>query len=305
MNNLGSFLNSMIRLAIPLTMAAICNVFPARAGIVNVGLEGFMLTGALFGVIGSYLAGSALIGATFALFSGLALSIVFSYFTINLYANQTVMGTALNMFAAGLTITLNRIVFGVSMNVPKISVYNKISIPLLSDIPVIGESLFNIPLLGYVAFFAVPIAHYIMNKTRLGLNIRSVGENPVACDSVGINVRKLRWGTMLFGGSMAALAGSYMSLGNLSYFVEDMVAGQGFMVLAIIVMGSYTPIGVFFASLLFGASQALQYRMQGLATNIPYQFLNMIPYLITILAVSGLMRVKQQPSASGIAFRKE
>lgn len=305
MSAMGNFLASAIRLSVPLLIAGLGAVFPARAGMVNVGLEGFMLMGALMGVTGSYLSGSVLMGALSAMVCVCLMAAVFSFFTINLYANQTVVGTAFNIFSLGLTVTLNRIIFGVSATVPQIAAYEKLPIPLLCNLPVIGEALFNQPLLCYFAYLSVPVAWYVMQKTRVGLSIRAAGENPQACDTLGINVYRLRWGAMLFSGCLAGLAGSYMSMGNLSYFVENMVAGQGFMVLAVVVLGNYSPIGVLGAALLFGSSQAFQYRMQGMDTNIPYQFLNMIPYLITLLAVCGFMKVSRQPAAGGKPYIKE
>ena len=305
MEFIGSMLASIIRLSTPILIAGIGIVFAARAGIVNVGLEGFMLMGALMGVVGSYISGLTIVGALLAMASVCAMAAIFAYFTINLYANQTVVGTAFNIFSAGLTTTVNRLVFGVSATVPSINVYEKVAIPLLCKIPVIGDALFNQPLLCYFAYIMVPVAGYVMYRTNIGLSIRAVGENPKACDTLGIDVYGIRWGTILFGGCMAGLAGSYMSMGNLSYFVENMVAGQGFMVLAVVVLGSYSLKGVMFAALLFGTSQALQYRVQGMNTGIPYQFLNMIPYIITLLAVCGFMKVSNQPAAGGKPYIKE
>lgn len=305
MELISGILASTIRLSVPLLIAGLGAVFAARAGIVNVGLEGFMLMGALMGPVGSYITGSAWGGAVFAVMCGIIMASIFSVFTVNLHANQTVIGTSFNIIASGMSATLNRIIFGVTASAPAIAVYERFPIPGLCNIPVLGEVLFNQPLPCYLAFLFVPISWYIMQRTHTGLSIRAVGENPQACDTLGISVYGLRWKTMLFAGAMAGLAGSYMSMGNLSYFIEDMVAGQGFMVLAIIILGSYSPTGVLAAALLFGASQAVQYRIQGSGVDVPRQFLTMIPYVITLFAVCGFMKVSRQPAAGGKPYIKE
>jgi simple sugar transport system permease protein len=144
-----------------------------------------------------------------------------------------------------------------------------------------------------------------MQKTDIGLKIRAVGENPRACDTVGINVNRIRYGTVLYSGAMAGIAGAFVSMGQLSFFTEGMVAGRGFMALAAVVFGNYTPAGVMLAALVFGAGDALQYRLQAINTGIPYQFLIILPYIITIVAVCGLIGKTRQPASSGVPYVKE
>ncbi len=305
MDLITSFISSDIRTATPLLIAGLGVVFSARAGIVNIGIEGFMLLGALMGVIGSYLCGSAFVGALFAMAFVMILSSVFAFFTINIKADQTVVGTAINIISMGLTITVNRVMFGTNTVIPQIKVFTPVPIPILSKIPVIGQALFNHPIITYMAFLTVPIAWYIMNKTHYGLKIRAVGENPRACDTVGINVSKLRWSSILISGLMSGLAGAFVSMGQLSFFVENMIAGRGFMVLAVIVFGNYSPLGVMIAALVFGAGDAVMYRLQAANTGIPYQISMLLPYLITIFAVCGFIKKSKPPASSGIAYIRE
>jgi simple sugar transport system permease protein len=300
-----NFLASDIRTATPLLLAALGLVYSERSGIVNIGTEGIMLTGALLGTVGSYYSGSVWIGTLLAVSGCMLLSLVFSFFTVTLKADQTVVGTALNIFAGGFTITLNRLIFGGSTTVPVIDVYDKVPLPILSKIPYVGEVLFHQSLPVYIAFLCVPLAWFVLNKSNIGLKVRAVGENPKACDTVGINVFKIRYGAILFSGAMSGLAGSFISMGQLNFFTEGMVAGRGFMALAVCVFGNYSPIGVLLASLLFGASEALQYRLQAMNSGIPYQFLVMLPYVITVIALCMLVRKSNKPACSAIPYSKE
>ncbi len=304
MENIASFLSSLIRMSTPLLIAGLGLVFSANAGIVNIGTEGFMLLGALMGCAGSYWTGSAFAGAVIAMVATMVFSAVFAFFTLNMQADQTVVGAAVNIFASGLTITLNRIVFDTTNGVPVIETFNAMPIPGLSSIPVVGV-LFNQSLVCYLAFLAVPVVWYIMKKTHIGLEVRSVGENPRASDTLGINVLATRWWTILLSGLLSGLAGAYMSMGQLSFFTEGMVSGKGFMALAVVVLGCYSPVGVMGASLIFGAGMALQYRLQAANTGIPYQIITMLPYVITLVAVCGFIRKSRAPAATAVAYTKE
>ena len=298
-----SFLSSTMRMATPLLICGLGLVFSANAGIVNIGMEGFMLIGALMGCIGSYWTGSAVMGAVIAMASTVIIAAVFAFFCLNLQADQTVVGAAINIFASGFTITLNRIIFGTTA-VAKIATYDEVAIPLLSKIPVIG-TIFNQSVVCYVAFLLVPVVGYIMKKTHIGLEVRSVGENPRAADTLGISVNGTRWWTILLSGAFAGLAGSYMSMGQLSFFTEGMVSGKGYMALAVVVLGCYSAYGVLGASLVFGAGLALMYRLQAAGTGVPYQIILMLPYVITLIAVCGFVRKSRSPAASAIPYSKE
>lgn len=303
--DITSFLASVIMLATPILLAGLGIVFSERAGIVNIGTEGMMLVGALAGVIGSYITGSVWLGALIAMVVTLLFSAIFALFTVTIKADQTVIGTGLNILASGLTITINRAMFGASTSPPKIDSFSAAPIPGLSGIPILGDVLFNQPAPVYIALLLVPAAWFVMFRTNTGLKLRAVGENPRACDTVGINVARTRWMSVLYSGMMAGLAGSFVSMGQMSFFTEGMIAGGGFMALAAVVFGNYTPLGVMGASLVFGVSNALMYQLQALSTGIPYQFLLMLPYVITILALCGLIRRSNKPASSAIPYVKE
>ncbi len=305
MNNLVSFLSSVVMLATPTLLAALGIVFSERAGIVNIGTEGMMLIGALSGVIGSYVFGSVWLGLLFAMLVCTLFAAIFAFFTVTVKADQTVIGTGLNILASGLTITVNRAIFGASTSPPQIESFTRVPIPLLSEIPVMGDVFFNQPIPVYIAFLLVPVAWFVMFRTNTGLKLRAVGENPRACDTVGIHVGRTRYMSILYSGLMAGFAGSFVSMGQMSFFTENMIAGGGFMALAAVVFGNYTPLGVMGAALVFGVSNALKFQIMALNTGIPSQFLVMLPYLITILALCGLIRKSNKPASSAIPYVKE
>ena len=296
-----NFLTADIRTATPLLLAALGLVFSDRAGIVNIGTEGIMLIGALLGCVGASFSGSSLVGALTAIFGGLVMSLIFAFFTITLRSNQIVVGTAFNIFAGGFTITLNRLL----LNGAKVKGYVNLPVPGLSRIPVAGDVLFNWSLPVYFAFICVPLCWFVLQRTNIGLKVRAVGEYPKACDTVGINVFRIRYGAVLFSGMMAGLAGSFVSMGQLSSFTEGMVSGKGFMALAVCVFGNYSPKTVLLAALLFGAADALKYRLLTTSLGGYYQFLNMLPYLITIVALCMFAKRSNKPACSGVAYRKE
>lgn len=296
-----NFLSADIRTATPLLLAALGLVFSERAGIVNIGTEGIMLIGALLGCLGSAMTGSSFMGALLAMAGGLIMALIFAFFTTTLHSNQIVVGTAFNIFAGGFTITLNRLL----LNGAKVVGYKNMPIPFLSEIPVLGPVLFNWSMPVYIAFLAVPVCWFVLQRTNIGLKIRAVGEYPKACDTVGINVFRIRYGAVLFSGLLAGLAGSFVSMGQMSSFTEGMVSGKGFMALAVCVFGNYSPKTVLYAALLFGAADALKYRLLTTSIGGYYQFLNMLPYVITIVALCMFAKRSNKPACSSIPYRKE
>jgi simple sugar transport system permease protein len=244
-----------------------------------------------------------------AMTAGVAVAAIFAYLTISLYANQIVVGAGINILALGLTTTLNRIIFTMNSMRPKIDSFHRFSPPaFIEKMPFIGPALNSIlsqTILVYIVFLLIPLAHFVMFKTQLGLNIRAVGEHPEACDTVGIKVYWYRYGAALFSGALGGAAGAYVSLGLLSGFSEQMIAGQGFIALAAVAFGRYTPWGVMWASLLFGGGLALEIRLQLLGTGIPFQLLLMVPYILTIIALVGFVGKNKGPAASGIPYIKE
>lgn len=302
MELISSVLMTVIRMSTPILLAGLGLVVSERAGILNIGTEGVMLTGALFGAIGSWVSGSIWIGVLCAAGGSVAINLIIAFFAITLKADQTVVGTAINILAGGLTVAVNRSVFGIGTDTVKIPLFRKIEIPFIKDIPIIGAIFSDQTILVYIALLLVPIVSAVLFKTNIGLKIRSVGENPRACDTLGISVEKVRYGTMAFSGVMSGLAGIYISLSQMSSFTEGMIAGRGFIAVAAIVFGNYTPRGVLAAALVFGVADSLKYRMQAASVNVPYQFWLMVPYFITILALCLYRKNSNKPACSARAY---
>lgn len=298
---LTRLLSTTLIMATPMLVAAMGTLFIERSGIINIGNEGFMIMGALMGVVGSYVSGSAFVGALVSMLSAGALGLAFAFFTITLRANQVVTGLAVNAIAAAVTSLLFRQIFGLSASVPRIETFETLPIPLLRDIPVLGV-LFEQTAVGYLAFLLVPLTTFVLRRTRLGLTVRSVGENPLCCDTLGIHVQRTRYLSVLYGSMMAGLGGAFVSMGQLSFFTVGMIAGRGYMTLAAIVFGNYTPWGIMLACVLFGAVSSLQYMLQATSSLIPYQLWVSFPYLFAVLALCLYRTRSKAPACSGQPF---
>ncbi|MEY8416783.1 ABC transporter permease [Tissierella praeacuta] len=299
-----ALLSASIRLSVPILFAALGGMYSERSGVVNIGLEGIMLVGAFAGVVGSYFTGSYWIGALVAIVSGSFISAIFALITVKIKINQIVSGVAINLLAVGLTSFFYRALFGITTVPITVKAFEPINIPILSNIPIIGEIFFKQTVLVYIAFLLVPISYYIFYKTSVGLSIRTVGEHPMAADTVGIPVNKVRTICVLVSGALAGLGGCFLSLGQFNMFVDNMVSGRGFIAVAAVIFGKWNPKGVLMASLIFGIADALQIRIQMSGLNIPYQFLLMFPYLLTVVAVTGIVGRTTSPNALGRPYEK-
>ena len=280
-------LAATLRMATPLLFTAVGGIFSERSGVVNIGLEGMMLIGAFTAVAVSYSTGSAWLGVLGALLAGALMGFIHGIASIKYRANQVVSGTAINIFAGGLTVYLQRLIFnmaGVSPAVPRIA---DVELPLISKIPLIGPVIGKQNPMVYLALLIVVGAHIVIFKTVWGLRLRSVGEHPGAADSVGINVYKTRYVAVTLSGALAGVGGAYLSVAHLSRFVEGMTAGRGFIALAAMIFGKWNPLGVLGACLFFGYADALQMRLQEI--GIPTQFVQMLPYILTMVALVGLI----------------
>lgn len=288
LNNIFSaeFLHMWIRVVTPILLPALGGAICNKAGVVNLGLEGIMLLSALAGVLGSYYFSSLAAGFITALIVALCVSLVFAYFHLNLKANAVLCGTAINTFASGATVLILVTITGekgTSASLKSFSFPN-LSLPLIEDIPVIGTILSDHNTLTYVAFFMVFASWFLLYKTPLGLRLRAVGENDEAATSVGVKVFTIKYTAILLCGILAGLGGMYMSMGYLSVFTRDMVAGRGFIALAAAAMGQSSPIGVLLSSLLFAFFDSLSNTLQLLA--LPSQFTKMLPYVATIIGLT-------------------
>jgi simple sugar transport system permease protein len=288
------FLYMWIRVATPILLAALGATVCSKAGVVNLGLEGIMLISALFGVLASAFGGNIFWGILGGVGAALIVSLIFAYFHLVLKANNTLCGTAINTAASGLTIFVLQLVTGEKGNSSSLKSFsfNEIEIPVIKDIPVLGDILSGHNTLTYVALISVVLVFLLLYKTPLGLRMRAVGENPHAVSSVGQNVTKIRFIAILICGVLTGLGGMYLSMGYMDMFVRDMVAGRGFIALAACSMGQATPVGALLASLVFAFFDGLSNVLQVL--QIPSQFVQMLPYLATI---AGLTVFSIQQSA--------
>lgn len=314
-----SILGSTIRLSIPLILAALAGLYSERAGVFDIGLEGKMLAAAFAAACVAYLTGSAWLG----LFSGIAISLVFSlihgFASITNRGNQIVSGVALNFVAAGLTVVLGQAWFGQGGRTPQISGEGRFSPIILPgadamrDVPFVGPLYSNVisgnNILTYIAFLAVPISWWVLYRTRFGLRLRAVGENPGAVDTAGISVTFLRYRAVLMAGLLCGVAGTYLAIAQSAAFIKDMSAGKGFIALAALIFAKWKPVPVMFACLLFGFLDALANFMQGkeipVIGEVPVQLFQALPYILTCILLAGFIGSANPPKAGGVAYSKE
>lgn len=302
---LVDFLSATVRLATPLALAASGEIIAERSGVLNIGLEGMMLTGAFFAVVGSYFTGSPWWGLVCALVAGGLMGLLLAFLSVTLRADQIVSGVGINLLALGLTGVLFKVLFKHSGLPTQVNALAPWRIPLLERIPILGPILFQQIPLVYLAFLLVLLLHVFLLHTEWGLALRAVGEHPRAADTVGINIYLVRYLSVMVCGMLAGLGGAVLSVGHLNAFVENMTAGRGFIALAAVIFGKWNPWGVLGASLLFGAADAMQLRLQALGFQVPYQFLLMAPYIVTLLALVGLVGRAIGPAALTINYSKD
>ena len=294
-----------VRLATPILLAALGEVFAERAGVLKISIEGEMLVGALAGFLGTFYLKNLWVGIFIGMGAAALFSLIAGLFSITLKVDQVITGITLNILALGLTSFVYRFILGKSFIPPSITPLGVMRIPVLADIPVIGHIFFEQNIIVYLTFFVlVPLCTFVLFKTTFGLNLRAVGEYPLAADTVGIHVSVTRYACVVIGGLFAGLGGAFMTLAQLNMFTENLTAGRGFIALAAVIFGRWHPVGAMVATLLFGIADALQLRLQGLGVNVPYQFLLMLPYLLTILALVGVVKRTNAPSALAVPYEK-
>ena len=293
----------VFRVTTPILFTALGAMVSRRAGIMNISLEGMMLVGALFGVIGSTYTQSVLACVACAVASSLALSLIFAYFVLKLRSDLILTGIALNLMASGGTVFLLSVLCGdkgVSTSMNSL-VVPSVDIPVIKDIPVLGEIISGHNLLTYGALLSVAVVYLLINKSPMGLRIRSVGENPDAAESVGISVIRTRFTALIITGILSGLGGAFMSMGYVSWFARDMAAGRGYIALAAQNLGNATPLGTCLASFLFGVADALSSSLQVL--SVPAEFIQMIPYVTTVIGlVIYAARRKRQTAKKSAAL---
>ncbi|MBE2274780.1 MAG: ABC transporter permease [Rhodobacteraceae bacterium] len=292
-----TWLAAGIRLAGPLLLAALGEIYAERSGVLNVGIEGTILLGALGAYLVTYATGSPWLGVFGAVAAGVISNLFLAWMYVTVMANQVVVGVVFNIFALGLASYFYRIVLGTSGNPELIPMIGSISIPGLSDLPILGPILFSQSALFYVSIVIVLIAEFVLLRTRFGLNVRAVGENPRAAANAGISVVGIRYICVLLSGAGAGAAGGYLVLAQIGLFRDTMVVGQGFIALAIVIFGRWRPIYAALAAFAFGATDALQLSLQLFSFDVAPQLLLSLPYVFTVIAVSGLIGKTAQPAA--------
>ncbi len=302
---LTSLLQSTVTMAVPLLLAALGELIAERAGVINIGLEGMLLTGAFAAMAATYSTGTPLLGLLAAWVSGLALAALFAYVVVARSGNQVVVGTAVNLVALGITGVAYRAIFGVTGAALTVTGLAALPIPGLAALPIVGPAFFTQGALGYVAFLLVPLISVGLYETIPGLKLRMVGENPDAAAAQGVAVEWTQTVALLACGLLAATAGAYLAIAYAHTFVEGMSAGRGFIALAIVIFGRWSAWGILGAALLFGLATALQFHVQALGLPIPYQFPLMLPYVLTLLVLAGYAGTTRAPAALGVPLEHE
>jgi general nucleoside transport system permease protein len=294
-----------LSLATPLVFGALCGVLCERAGVVNVSIEGQFLASAFAAAVVGSVTQSVPMALLAAMIAGVVMGALLALFSINYLVNQVVLGVVLNLLAVGVTgFLFDQLVQPASAEYNNAPVLESIPIPLLSDIPFFGKVLFNQNILAYLAGLAVLVVWLVLFKTSWGLRVRSVGEHPEAADTVGISVRGIRWSAVLAGGLLAGLGGSFFTLASTGSFSKEFTVGNGFIALAALIMGRWHPGLAALMALFFGFVTQMASQLQTLSTPMPSQFLLILPYVATIIAVAGLVGRVRAPAADGIPYEK-
>ena len=298
-----------VRLATPVTLAALAAVISERSGVSNIAMEGIMLVGAFAAAWGGWVTGSPWLGLVWGVAAGAIFALLFAWAVVSLRINQVVAGAIMNILGFGLTRYLMMVVYGrqgTSESIPHTLQEFKFAIPVLSRIPYIGSAFFDQTPIVYLSLLSVAVFIWIFKRTRLGLSIEASGEHPMALETIGRSVARVRYLAIVLGGALCGLAGAFLSIENSNSFTEGMTGGRGFIALAANIAGGWRPGGVFLASLFFGFVDALQLRIQGLGVvKLASEIFLVFPFIATIVAVAGLVRRSRPPAAVGKNFSVE
>lgn len=301
-----TWLSASLRLAGPVLLAALGETFAEQSGVLNVGIEGTMLLGALASFLASYYTGMIWVSLGVAVLAGIAANLFLAWMYVTVRASQVVAGLVFNVLALGIVTTIYRMALGNSAAPESIPMFQPLHIPFLSAVPGIGPVLFGQTILFYLTLVLALVSHFVLFRTNFGLALRASGENPAAADSAGISVPRMRYAGTLISGAAAGMAGGYLVLAQVGLFRETIVSGQGFIALGIVIFGRWNPLKATVAAIVFGACDALQLSLQIFGTRVPAQLLLALPYIVTILAISGLFGGKAvQPAALMTPYVKE
>jgi simple sugar transport system permease protein len=302
---ISGLIGAMMRMATPIIFATLGEILAERSGVLNLGIEGIMLMGAMTGFLVTYNSGSIWAGVLAAAMVGMLLGLLMAFLAVNLGLSQHVSGLGITLFATGLAMFIYRLHFGSPTVPPTIEPFKQITLPLLSKIPVIGPGLFTQYSLTYIAWLLIPAMSILLYKTRLGLKIRTVGENPVVADTVGVNVTLTRTLCLVFGGALMGIGGAFLTLAHQNMFLIDVIGGRGWVAIAMVIFGNWDPLKCALGALMFGFLDGLQLRLQGLGIAISFHLFLMIPYLLTIVALISVSRKASVPAGLLKPYRRE
>ncbi len=297
MDNLISiaFFSQTLRITIPYLLPSLGAAFSERGGVINIALEGILLFGAFFTAVGTFYTNSLLAGALCGITAGIFIALIHAVTVITFRANQIVSGIALNLLAIGTTKYFCKLIFSSSSNSERIIGLETVNIPVLSSIPVLDNPFI------LLSIIIIIISHITVNRTKFGLRLRAVGENPKAADSLGISVIKIRYAGVLISGLLASLGGVWLAF-NQHSFTDGMSAGRGYIALAAMIVGKWRPLGAALACLIFGFAESLTFQFQ--ASAVPTQFIQMLPYAVTVIVLAGFISKAVPPAADGVPFEK-
>jgi len=302
---ISGLIGATMRMATPIIFATLGEILAERSGVLNLGIEGIMLMGAMTGFLVTYNSGSIWAGVLAAAMIGMLLGLLMAFLAVNLGLSQHVAGLGITLFATGLAMFIYRLHFGSPTVPPIIDPFKQITLPVLSEIPIIGPGLFTQYSLTYIAWLLIPAMSILLYKTRLGLKIRTVGENPVVADTVGVNVTLTRTLCLVFGGALMGIGGAFLTLAHQNMFLIDVIGGRGWVAIAMVIFGNWDPFKGALGALMFGFLDGLQLRLQGLGIAVSFHLFLMIPYLLTIVALISVSRRASVPASLLKPYRRE
>ncbi len=298
-------IGATLRMSTPIILATLGEIITERSGVLNLGIEGTMLFGAAIGFLTTLSTGSLWLGVLMAALAGMLLALLMSVLAVYLGLSQHVSGLGITLFASGLSMFIYRLVVGSPTIPPTVTPFTPVAIPLLSKIPLIGPSFFNQYALTYITWILIPLVSIFLFKTRGGLRVRTVGQNPFAADTVGVNVNLTRTLCVVVGGAFFGVAGAFLTLAQQNMFLMDVIGGRGWIAIAMTIFGNWNPLAGAGGALIFGFLDAFQLRMQSLGVNLPFHVFLMIPYLVTILALIGVSGKASVPAGLLKPYRRE
>ena len=296
---------SMLELSVPMAFAALGEVLSERAGVINLGTEGVMLVGAISAFSISFFIHDNLMGVLLGAFTGALIGLLMAFISISLKQDQILSGLGIYFLGLGLSGFVYEALFSGIGSTIRIEGLPKLPIPLLSQIPVLGSSIFSQDIMEYMAFATLIVIILIIGRTTFGLNLRAVGENPSAADTLGVNVSLVRYVAVIAGATLAGVGGAYLAISSHAFQAENITAGRGFIAVAMVYFGKWRPARAFFGTFLFGAAYLLGAFFQVVGSVIPYYFLLMVPYILTLVILVAISRGARQPSALGVPYSRE